>query len=268
MNKQLVTNLGLGSKKITNKGKSAKSYEWVNGYRVPCWIIEHGGYIAVSNLICHYIDNKLDCHAIRNILNISSATICSYINKNLDHNYIIKEKQNRKVNSSKRRSLALTGIPSSLKGKTYKEIHGTDTPLCGFKRGNANPNFTRDKYIGCTLFNKSGKKFRSSYEVLFSEILEANNILYNYEHHYKLLNGKVKIVDFIIKDILVEVTGYAYAKWQQDFDIKINLLHKSYPNNPIVVICDKSKKDILKDKHGDYCNVMSLDQVDDILNTF
>lgn len=268
MDKQSMTNTCTGSKSITNKGKSARSYMWVKGYRVPCWVIENGGAAAVKVLICQYIDRDLDCHEIRNILNISSSTIRGYITNHLDSVYINKERHNRKINSFKRRSLAYTGLPSQLKGRTYREIYGDNVPGCGFKRGDANPNFTRDKYIGCTLFNKSGKRFRSSYEVLFSEILEDNNILYDYEHRYKLINGKVKVVDFIVNNKLVEVTGYAYDKWQQDFDIKINLLSKSYPTKDIVIVCDESKEDKLRERHGEYCTIVSLNQVFSILQCF
>jgi hypothetical protein len=46
----------------------------------------------------------------------------------------------------------------------------------------------------------------------------------------------LKIVDFVIGNLLVEVTGYAYSAWRQQFDVKIQLLAKSYPNKQILIV--------------------------------
>jgi hypothetical protein len=253
---------------ITKKGKNYASYYVIDGKRVSSWIISNGGEVKVLNLITNLIREGLDCHEIREKLNISSTTIKNYIINNLPQELIEREKKTRSIKSSIVRSQSIKGKPKKTKGLTYLEIYGTSNPACGFRKGSFNPNFTRDKYIGCTLLNKNGKKFRSSYEVKFSEILEDNNVNYTYEHHFKLLNNKVKIVDFVINDKLVEVTGYAYPKWQQDFDVKISLLHRSYPDKQIVIISSEDKIKLLTEKHGDYCKVLSLLDIENIINTF
>ena len=252
---------------ITGKGKNCVSYRRVNGVIVPVWITLNGGIENIIQKIEDFINEGMDYHQIRVKFNISSSTMKKFIRSNVREELISMEKENRKLNSFKRRSNACTGTSSSLKGKTYKEIYGEVLPKCGFKKGNENPNFTRDKYVGCSLINTSGKKFRSSYEVIFSEILEKNNIEYSYEHHYRLVNGKVKIVDFIVSNILIEVTGYAYLKWQQDFDIKIALLSKSYPAHHIMIVCDCDKLELLREKHSEYCTIVSLNNVDSILKS-
>jgi hypothetical protein len=261
-------NSSVSSAFITGKGKNYSSYVYIDGVRASTWILENGGGDVVLNLITSCIEAGLDYHEIRQKLNISSSTLYKYMLSNLSNDLIEKEKAQRKINSSKRRSTSLSGKPKKTKGLTYSEIYGTQTPKCGFKRGKDNPNFTRDKYIGCKLFNSSGKKFRSSYEVRFSELLESHNIDYDYEHHFRLLNQKIKIVDFVVDNKLVEVTGYAYQKWQQDFDVKINLLHRSYPRSEIILISDTDKLQMLTDKHGSYCSIFSIDDPSSIINFF
>lgn len=57
-----------------------------------------------------------------------------------------------------------------------------------------------------------------------------------------MLNAKVKIVDFVIDNILVEVSGYAYNKWQDDFDEKIKYLRQSV-DNPMIFLTYKENVD-------------------------
>jgi len=253
---------------MTGKGKNSISYIKINNCIVSKWVVDNGGYDQVMSTLHFLIEKGKDIHQIRQTLNISSATIKRFMSRNLSKEYIELEYCNRRLNSSKRRSCALKGKPSKLKGRSYQDIYGHIQPACGFRRGDKNPNFVRDKYIGCTLVNNSGKKFRSSYEVKFSEFLEKNNISYEYEHQFKLLNGRVKIVDFIVNNKLVEVTGYAYLKWQQDFDVKIALLNASYPHKEIIIICDNSKLELLSERHGAYCSVISIDSDEDLLKEF
>jgi hypothetical protein len=249
---------------ITKKGKNSISYKWVDGKRVSVWLVENGGIERVRRLIKSYILQGLDRHEIRARFNVSSSTMKNYINK-LPLNYILQEAKSRKLKSRIAKSLANKGITKTTKGKTYAEIYGDKIPKCGFRKGIENPNFTRNKYVGCKVSNRSGKKFRSSYEVIFSNVLEENNISYEYEKHFTLLNNKVKIVDFVVGEKLIEVTGYAYEKWQKDFDEKIFLLHKSYPNRELIIISDDSKINILKEKHSKYSKIISLSDINNIL---
>lgn len=245
------------SSMITNKGKNAASYRYIDGKRVSCWLIENGGVEHVCEKIKELLTKGNDVHDIRAVFNISTSTLINFI-KSYDYKLVNKELLNRKIRGKERKSIALTGKSKSTKGKTYKEIYGTNSPKCGFKPGSDNPNFCRDKFTGCNKFNKYGEKFRSNYEVCFSEILHENNISYDYEHHFKLCNGKVKIVDFIVKGYLVEITGYAYPAWKDDFDIKIELLKRSYPEKKIVIISTENNIDELKSKHGEYATILPL----------
>lgn len=249
------------SSMITNKGKKAVSYRFINGDRVPCWIIENGGVTCILEKTKELLINGNDVHDIRAVFNISASTLINFIKK---HDIKLAEREliNRKIRGAERKSTALTGISKSTKGKTYKEIYGTNLPKCGFKTGHDNPNFYRDKFTGCNKINKYGEKFRSNYEVCFSEILRDNNILYDYEHHFKLCNGKVKIVDFIVNGDLVEITGYAYTAWKDDFDIKIQLLKLSYPEKNIIIISTENNISELKSKHSNIATILPLNSVD------
>jgi hypothetical protein len=267
-NNTVATIFGNSVCKINGKGKSAVSYQWVEGIRIPTWVIENGGVDNICKSIEILISEGYDSNMVAIYFNVSPITMKNFIKNNIIQGYIDKELENRTNNIKTRRSKSLKGVSKNTKGKTYKEIYGDKEITNGFKRGDKNPNFTRDKYIGRTLTNKFGEKFRSSYEVIFSELLLDNNIPYDYEHHFKLNNGRVKIVDFIVNNIFVEVTGYAYEKWQQDFDTKILLLHQTYPDQQIVIICDDSKVNLLKERHSYYCTIFSLSEYDKIINHF
>lgn len=121
------------------------------------------------------------------------------------------------------------------RGKKYKDIYGTDTPGCGFKRGLDNVNFTKPKYKRFKYINSIGEKFSSTLEVTFSEFLIKNNIEYTTEVKTPMINNKLKIVDFVINGVYVEVTGFAYQQWQTDFINKMQILRKSI-NNPILIL--------------------------------
>lgn len=256
-------------KGYTQKGKNNISYTKLkNGEKVPVWIQQNKGYLEVIKVFENLIKLNYDRYPLSKHFNISPVTCKNFIINKLTNDYQILEKNNFIKNQSVRRSLSGKGVSKKTKGKTYEQIYGHKTPGCGFKKGDKNPNFTRDKFIGCTVINSSGKKFRSKYEAKFSDILETNNILYDYEHHFKLCNNKVKIVDFIIKEQLVEITGYAYEKWKQDFDTKINLLHTTYPNKKIVIISSFDKVQELKEKHGNYAAILNLDNKKEITDYF
>lgn len=233
---------------------------------IPTWIYNNGGYIKTAREFEEYIEGGFDRTMLIEKFNISPATCKNYIKKYLNTYHNDKELSNFKSNLSKRKSLCLTGRSNPHKGKTYKQIYGTDTPPCGFKKGSENPNFTRPKYVGCTKISKYGLKFRSSYEIKFSELLTDNNIKYSYEKHFDLLNGKVKIVDFVVGDILVEVTGYAYEAWRNDFDAKVFLLHQAYPDKQLLIISTVVNIARLSSIHGEYSTVLSINNSQGIID--
>ena len=253
-------------------GKSQPSTFHVNGVRTPYWVIDNGGFDKTNKKIEDYIILGYDYKCIAFLLNIRVLTCMSYVKKYIAHQKDVLDNISLNVKHH-RMSKALKGKPSSLKGRTYKQIHGTDTPRCGFRRGKDNPNFTRPKYIGCVCVDKFGNKCRSKYEVELSELLIEHNIQYDYEHHYTLCNGKVKVVDFTVGNCLIEVTGYAYEQWRNDFDVKIQLLARTYPDKTIYIISKNSGKkesiiDMLKDKHeNNQIKVIDLTDHNTIINT-
>lgn len=122
------------------------------------------------------------------------------------------------------------------RGKTYEEIYGTSKPTCGFKSGLLNVNYTKPKYRRFKYENSIGQKFSSKLEVQFSEFLLKHNIKYECEVKIPLVDGKLKIVDFLLEDlILVEISGFAYENWQENFIYKIKLLRDSV-SNPILIL--------------------------------
>lgn len=248
---------------MTGKGKSTGSVrKQTDGTRIPLWVCELGGLQKTIKLIETLIESNYDRVPLAKYLNVNQATCRKFIKKHLSEEMLNVENQIFKQNTHLRRTLQLKGKISKLKGKTYKEIHGDKPVACGFRKGDQNPNFTRDKYIGCTIVNNSGKRFRSSYEAKFSNLLEEHNIPYDYEHHYKLCNGKVKIVDFVVNGKLVEITGYAYEKWKNDFDVKIQLLSKTYPELPLIIISTKDRTEELDSKHSDIATILDLHDPD------
>ena len=249
------------------KWKHTKHY-LIDGKLYASWVIDHGGIDKIINTIKTLIDANYDRFPLAKYFGVVPRTLKTFIDSSLCDTYRFKENENFIKNAKLRRSINQKGKISPYKGKTYKEIYGTNQPGCGFKKGDANPNFTRDKYIGCKLLNKYGEKFRSSYEVKFSEILTDNNISYDYEHRFKLCNGKVKIDDFLINEQFVEVTGYAYDKSKQYFDIKIALLHNSYPEKNIIIVSTKDNENELFEKHGIYAKILSLEESDNIIDYF
>ena len=160
-----------------------------------------------------------------------------------------------------------------LKGKTYKEIYGTDTPKCGYQKGANNiaknpdirkkisegvkqsyindPSLKEKRRENCgfsgknyqhyfkTKPSKDGNMFRSSFEVEFSDFLYENSIKYLYEKWILMCNDHYKIVDFIVDDKIIEVTGYAFEDWQNNFNKNIKILRKSINNDIIIITYNK-----------------------------
>ena len=156
------------------------------------------------------------------------------------------------------------------KGKTYKQIYKGRSVKYGFQKGEENiakqpeirkkisqgvknsytpelREIRRAEFYG-RLFkkgmaygklkfkNSQGQLFRSSLEVSFSELLLKNNIPYIYEHRIKLYDGRVKVVDFLVNEhILVEISGFAYTAWQEDFIYKVEKLRNSVENLIVIL---------------------------------
>lgn len=202
------------------------------------------------------------------------------------------------------RGISSTGIPQYIqghksllnKGKTYKEIYGTDNPGCGYQKGENNiatrseirekiskgviksyhnPEtgealrnlrreacpFLQAKFISYErqFLALDGNKFRSRFELAIADLFYTNNIPYRDEVRYKLDNNGLKVVDFVVGDLLIEVTGYAYDEWRQKFNEKIMRLHNIRPEN-ILVIMANIKEKYLKE-FEDFVSVNKLKRI-------
>lgn len=169
----------------------------------------------------------------------------------------------------------------NIRGKSYKEIYGNKKVNCGFQKGENNVAKKEDirikiskgvlesykdsnlilkrkeKLLNNPIFlphknvkGKNGKFYRSKLESDFAELLEDNNIPFRYEKQFKMNNNHYKYVDFVLYDkIWVEITGYAYDKWQKDFNDKIKIFQNSLDidNNIIYILTYKNKLDLLLD---------------------
>jgi hypothetical protein len=182
----------------------------------------------------------------------------------------------QKLNKGKSRKETI-GITykSTTKGKNYLQIYGTSTPLNGFKKGDLNTakrvdvrakiskgvslsytqelrnkrglqtrkNLLNGMHWGSAKWdNGRGEKFRSKLEVYISNLLYNNKIDYKYEgscNRILLEDGSIKVVDFIVDNIIIEVTGFAYKKWQDDFLNKIKKLSKVTTKNILILTYSK-----------------------------
>jgi hypothetical protein len=119
------------------------------------------------------------------------------------------------------------------------------TPELRKKRSIQRSKMNQEKNFGELKYKNSiGEIFRSKLEVYLSEIFIRNNIKYEYEVPIKMKNGKYKVIDFKVDNILIEVTGYAYKKWQIDFNKKISCLRYSVDNQIMVLTYPENLKKI------------------------
>lgn len=140
-----------------------------------------------------------------------------------------------------KRGLCIKHSNSVNKGKTYREMYGDRIPGCGFKKGLLNPNFTEGRVRSRVVSkqskkNKYGEFYRSIYEVWFSEKLHDGGIDFEYETRVSLGDGKYKLVDFKIRDVLIEISGYAHDGWRNSFDEKITKLRLLHTDPLIIII--------------------------------
>jgi len=133
-----------------------------------------------------------------------------------------------------------------------KSIHRTNL--------NINTKFGKLKYE-----NNVGEKFRSKLEASFSNILNDNNIKYDYEVPIKMINDRYKVVDFVVNDILIEVSGYAYESWRKDFNNKIKILRDSV-DNQIIILTYSQNLNKLYDITSYDIYTGSIDNKKDIIN--
>ncbi len=163
---------------------------------------------------------------------------------------------------SKRKFSTHTCFHNNVKGKTYLELYGMETPACGFKRGLDNvakrPEVrekiltSMQKNFGGKLGNKasSSKRYktkdgtlvRSGFELQIYNLLLENQIPFEYEVKVRLIDGSFKLVDFKIRSTYLEVTGAAWPSWQKQFRHKLRLLKKSISEESHIIIVATRQK--------------------------
>lgn len=194
-------------------------------------------------------------------------------------------------------TLLSKGFVSPLKGRNYADIFKGKTTANGFQKGARNvakqtdvkmkissaikQSYTpalrdqrrvqiRDRMIAHGVvfgkkccFDSTGSRFRSKLEARFSDLLKANRIEYEYEHRVRLCDGGVKVVDFYIPPIMVEISGFAYENWKKDFSGKMGKLRNTVAN-PILVLTYPECVQEASERIG-CCAVMSVHDEQGIL---
>lgn len=154
-------------------------------------------------------------------------------------------------------------------GKTYQEVYGSGLQSPGFKKGQCNiakqehirqkissslvhmyrqnPDLRREKKAHMQAMNRSGRMFQGRFqntygevyesrlEVRLSELLHARSLAFKKHVPVPLVDGRTKIVDFLVGDVFIEVSGFAFKAWQDDFIDKMAVLRRTIPN-PIIVL--------------------------------
>lgn len=190
-----------------------------------------------------------------------------------------------------------------IRGKTYKQIYKTETPSCGYQRGDRNvakredirekiregvrKSYTEElrnlrrvqklELIDKGLIfgkmryeNDRREKFRSILEFNFANRLFQEGIPYQYERTiFKLPPNekgyKRKNVDFTVGDLLIEITGIAHINWKNTFLEKIRLLRR-VTDLPILVLTYPEKVTELKELEKLNITVMNYFETDTIIN--
>lgn len=181
-----------------------------------------------------------------------------------------------------------------LRGNNYLQTYKTNTPRVGFKEGEDNIGKALevrqklsesvkasynddlrelrakqmiegniDGFASRRIPDIQGNLYRSSLEADFSNFLITNNIDFQYEVSYKFIpNDKYfyKLVDFVVDDVLIEITGVAFDSWLQETIDKIRLLEASVSNR-IIVLTYVDKLDSLECLSTDRVKVFSLSSI-------
>ncbi len=140
-------------------------------------------------------------------------------------------------------------------GCQFRGVKNTGNRVrCGFKKGALNPNTTTSQFqkfkLRCP--DKIGQLFRSTLEARFSDLCREHNIKFDYEVRVLLLNGKTKVVDFSLdnNEIFIEITGYAYSKWQKDFDEKFRIFKQTVGDVPIIILTYPDKLSLVSSQNA------------------
>lgn len=154
-----------------------------------------------------------------------------------------RKKQGAKMLGSKNPNQRL-----DVRRKIRDGVTASYTPELRRKRGEAMRKRIKEKgYVGWSrrLSNSRGEKFRSKLEVNFSELMIRNGIDYQYEVPMLLMDGSYKIVDFVVNGVLIEISGFAYESWQNNFLKKMKVMRMTN-DKQILVLTYPDKVDDLR----------------------
>ena len=247
---------------------------------------------------------------IKKFNHICESCGCNYISADIKGRYCLTCKQPKKCKCGCSNIVKTPGRyyaqGCQIRGKSYKEIHGTENPPCGYQSGDMNvakrPHirkkisegvkrsyttelrtlrreqcfFLKQPFLSYVknVPDKSGQLFRSKFEAsvsdMFTKYISSYKYTYHYEKSLRLYDGSLILVDFLIDDCIIEVTGYAFDSWKDNFDHKLSKTMKSL-NNPIIVICmDKHKTELMNRNrstitHNSDISIISISQLENKL---
>lgn len=255
---------------------------------IPGWInrrLEQKLSIEQIYCIVHNIENKPKCAVC--------GKDCKFINLTWGYRKTCIGTCSRKTEEYKNlMKMVHKNRPNPNKGKTYFEIYGERKVKCGFQKGENNiakrPEIREKISIGvrksyiinngklreqrrkqaqegtfCKAHHSrrypdiNGNLYRSQLEVKFANLLISENIPFKYEVPVRMKNDKLKIVDFVIDDSLfVEISGYAYDKWKQDFDSKMKIFDqfRDVYNSIILILTYPDNLSELEQRQQDFKN--------------
>lgn len=190
------------------------------------------------------------------------------------------------------------------RGKTYTEIYGSDSAPCGFQRGERNVakrkevrekirkaviqsyekdpslrKLRREQMIDrirdgtapgwyYSYNSEREERYQSRLEEEFAKLLLSRDVSYMKDYPVALSSSRTKLVDFFLlkTSTYVEISGFAYEEWQEDFFEKIQRLLEVLDEKRLVIFTYLEKLELAKEKFQSiqsYSNevcILSIDQ--------
>ena len=180
------------------------------------------------------------------------------------------------------------GYISPLRGLTYAEIHGEGQHPCGYQPGEANvakrPDIRRKISEGvsrsyqnpalikmrreamidrirrgkvvtwCKYYNaERDEYYHSQFEKAFAQILSDEGLEYVKDYPLVLTSTRTKLVDFVLEErgLYIELSGFAYDRWKNDFIEKLHLMDKVLVNKTLLLFTYTHNVEELRDRTRD-----------------
>lgn len=193
---------------------------------------------------------------------------------------------------NKKTIISATCVPCARKkwkGKTYLEIYGTSSPKCGFKKGKDNYNFApgskekrsegvkrsyknpelikqrRERMISRIrsanhpmwyyVYNEErGEGYQSRLEESFAKLLQKYSFEYIKDYPLALSSTQTKLIDFMLvqKEYFIEISGFAFPRWQNDFIDKMKKVFEVLKNKRVIIFTYPEKLETLKERSKEF----------------